>query len=67
MNIFTATVNYQNEENSTFNQVIGVFTTQVKANDAIEDFVEGILLQEYPDCHNIDKQITSSQLDSSLV
>ena len=35
MNIFIATVNYQNEENSTFNQVIGVFTTQVKANDAI--------------------------------
>ena len=67
MNIFIATVNYQNEENSTFNQVIGAFTTQVKANEAIEHFVEGVLLQEYPDCHSIDKQITPSQLDNSLI
>ncbi len=67
MNIFIATVNYQNEDNSTFSQVLGAFTTQVKANEAIEDFVEGILLQEYPDCHSIDKQVTSCQLDNSLV
>lgn len=30
MNIFISTVNYQNEDNSTFSQVIGALTTQVK-------------------------------------
>ncbi|MFT5815346.1 MAG: hypothetical protein ACI9VT_003119 [Psychroserpens sp.] len=67
MNIFIATVNFQNEEGATFSQMLGAFSTRAKADEAIEDFVEGILLQEYPDCHNIDKQITSSQLDNSLI
>jgi hypothetical protein len=67
MELFTAQVSFKNPENTIFTEVIGVFSTASNANEALTDFIEGVLLQEYPESHSIERDIVEYQLDEALM
>jgi hypothetical protein len=67
MELFTAQVTFKNPENQSFNEMIGIFSTTNNANVALTDFIEGVLLQEYPESHSIERDIVEYQLDEALM
>lgn len=66
MKVFAASVSYQNTDNQKFCQIVGVFSSAVLAQQAITDFTESVLLQEYPDCKQIESEITKCEFNQPL-
>lgn len=67
MEIYLASVVYKNETQNVFNQNVGIFSSRLKAQKANEEFVEAVLLQEYPGCRDIQQHIEYYLLDASQI
>ncbi len=65
MQVFLATVSYRNEADVSFSETVGVFSSEDNAEEAIENFLEGTLYMQYPDCKNVSSQIDVVQVDES--
>ena len=67
MEIYLASVVYKNETQNVFNQNVGLFSSRLKAQKANEQFVEAVLLQEYPDSCDIQQHIEPYLLDATQI
>ncbi|MCO4320955.1 hypothetical protein [Aliidiomarina quisquiliarum] len=64
--MYLATVDYQNPEGQSYQVVVGVFSSESKANYAIENFIEGVIYIEWSDAINIKQTVVKVELDQPI-
>ena len=62
--VFIARLNCSSKDgDARFHIIVGVFSTKGKAEESIENFVEGVLEMEYPNVSVVSKLVEEFKLD----
>jgi hypothetical protein len=63
MQVYVATVSYDDPQNVTHNGIAGVFSSEERAQAGLENFVESVLEIEFSDYRNLTTEVQAFELD----